>query len=51
VKEKASSADQPKPIFLCDDVAEHRIFFGNQLTSEQESNLRRFLFHNKDVFA
>jgi hypothetical protein len=51
VKEKASSADQPKPILLYDDVAEQRIFFSNQLTSEQDSNLRRFLFHNKDVFA
>jgi hypothetical protein len=27
------------------------VFFGNQLTLEQESNLQRFLFHNKDVFA
>jgi hypothetical protein len=51
VKEKASSADQPKLVLLCDDVAEQRVFFGNQLTSEQESSLRRFLFHNKDVFA
>ena len=32
-------------------VAEQRVFFGNQQTSEQESSLRRFLFHNKDVFA
>jgi hypothetical protein len=27
------------------------VFFVNQLTSEQESNLQRFLFHNKDVFV
>jgi hypothetical protein len=39
VKEKASSADQPKPIILYDDVAEQRVFFGNHLTLEQESNL------------
>ena len=39
VKEKASSADQSKPVLLCDDLAEQRVFFGNQLTSEQESNL------------
>jgi hypothetical protein len=51
MKEKASLVDQPKPVLLCDDVAEQRVFFGNQLNSEQESNLRRFLFHNKDVFA
>jgi hypothetical protein len=43
--------DQPKPVLLCDDVAEHRVFFGSQLTSEQESNIRRFPFHKKDVFA
>jgi hypothetical protein len=51
VKEKASSTDQPKPVLLCEDVAEQRVFFVNQLTSKQESNLQRFLFHNKDVFA
>jgi hypothetical protein len=43
--------DQPKSVLLCDDVAKQRVFFGNQLTSKQESNLQRFLFHNKDVFA
>jgi hypothetical protein len=37
-------------MLLCDDVAEQRLFFGSQLTLEQESNLRRFPFH-KDVFA
>jgi hypothetical protein len=51
IKEKESSKDQPKLVLLCDDVAEQRVFFGNQLTLEQESNLRRFLFHNKDVFV
>jgi hypothetical protein len=51
LKEKTSSVDQLKLVLRCDDVAEHRVFFGNQLTSERESNLRRFLFHNKDVFA
>jgi hypothetical protein len=25
--------------------------FGSQLTEEQEKNLTKFLFHNKDVFA
>jgi hypothetical protein len=38
-------------MLLHDDVAEQRVIFGNQLTLEQEYNLRRFLFHNKDVFA
>jgi hypothetical protein len=31
--------DQPKPVLLYDDVAEQRVFFGDQLTSEKESNL------------
>jgi hypothetical protein len=35
VKEKASSADQPKLVLLCEDVLDQRVFFGNQLTSEQ----------------
>jgi hypothetical protein len=51
VKEKESSADQPKPVHLCEDVADQRVFSGNQLTSEQEFNLKRLMFHNKDVFA
>jgi hypothetical protein len=43
--------DQPKPVLLCDDVAEQRVFFINQLTSKQDSNLQSCLFHKKDVFA
>jgi hypothetical protein len=43
--------DQAKAVLLCEDVADQRVFFGNQLTSEQESDLKRFLFHNKDVFS
>jgi hypothetical protein len=35
-REKAASADQPKPMLLCE---------------EQEKTLLRFLFNNKDVFA
>jgi hypothetical protein len=44
-------ANQPKPVLLCEDVVDQRVFFGNQLTSEQEFDLRRFLFHNNDVFS
>jgi hypothetical protein len=36
---------------LCEDVADQRVLFGSQLSSEQETNIKRFLFHNKDVFA
>jgi hypothetical protein len=51
VKEKASLVDQLKPVLLCEDVVDQMILFGKNLTLEQESNLRRFLFHNKDVFV
>jgi hypothetical protein len=50
-KKKASSVDQPKPILLCEDVADQRVFFGSQLSSKQESDLKRFMFHNKHVFV
>jgi hypothetical protein len=38
-------------VLLCDDIADQRVFFGNQLASEQESDPRRFMFHNKDGVA
>jgi hypothetical protein len=38
-------------VLLCEDVADLRVFFGNQLTLEQESDLRSFMFHNKNVFT
>jgi hypothetical protein len=34
VKEKATSVDQPKPVLLCEDVANQRVFFNSQLSSE-----------------
>jgi hypothetical protein len=43
--------DQPKSVLLCKNVADQKVFFGSQFTSEQEENLKKFLFHNKDVFA
>jgi hypothetical protein len=36
IKEKVSSVDQPKPILLYEYVAGQWVFFGNQLSSEQE---------------
>jgi hypothetical protein len=39
VKEKACSAEKPKLMLICDDVVEESVFFGSQLTSEQESKL------------
>jgi hypothetical protein len=50
-REKAASADQPKPLPLCEDIADHRVLLGSQLSDEQEKTLIRFLFNNKDVFA
>jgi hypothetical protein len=50
-REKATSADQPKPMLLCEDIAEQKVLLGSQLTEEQENTLLRFLFNNKDVFA
>jgi hypothetical protein len=50
-REKAASADQPKPMLLCDDIAEQKMLLGSQLSEEQEKTLIRFLFNNKDVFA
>jgi hypothetical protein len=38
-REKVASADQSKPMLLCEDIA------------EQEKTLLRFSFNNKDVFA
>jgi hypothetical protein len=50
-REKAASADQPKPMLLCDDIAEQKVLLGSQLSDEQEKTLIRFLFNNKYVFA
>jgi hypothetical protein len=50
-REKAASADQPKPMFLCEDIAKQRVLLGSQQSEEQEKTLLRFLFNNKDVFS
>jgi hypothetical protein len=50
-REKAASADQPKSMLLCEDIAEQKVLLGSQLSEEQEKTLIRFLFNNKDVFA
>jgi hypothetical protein len=50
-REKAASADQPKPMLLCEDIADQRVLLGSQLSDEQEKTLLRFLFNNKDVFT
>jgi hypothetical protein len=50
-REKAASADQPKPMLLCEDIADQKVLLGSQLSDEQENTLLRFLFNNKDFFA
>jgi hypothetical protein len=50
-REKATLADQPKLMLLCEDIADQRVLLGSQLSDEQEKILLRFLFNNKDVFA
>jgi hypothetical protein len=50
-REKAASADQPKPMLLCEDIADQKVLLGSQLSGEQEKTLLRFLFNNKDIFA
>jgi hypothetical protein len=50
-RERAASADQPKPMLLCEDIAKQKVLLGSQLSDEQEKTLLRFLFNNEDVFA
>jgi hypothetical protein len=50
IRDKAASVDQPKSMFLCEDIAEQKVLFGSQLSKEQERALLKFLFNNT-VFA
>jgi hypothetical protein len=50
-RDKAASADQQKPMLLCEDIGEQKVLTGSKLSDEQEKTLFRFLFNNKDVFA
>jgi hypothetical protein len=46
-REKVAAADQPKPMLLCQDIADQRVLLGSQLFDEQEKTLLRFLFNKK----
>jgi hypothetical protein len=37
--DKTTSADQPKSMLLCEDVANQKVLFGSQLSKEQEKAL------------
>jgi hypothetical protein len=50
-RDKIASADQSKPMLLCEDIAEQKVLLGSQLSNKQEKTLLKFLFNNKDVFA
>jgi hypothetical protein len=50
-RDKAASADQPKPMLLCEDIADQKVLLGSQLSDEQEKTLLKFLFNNMDVFV
>ena len=34
-RQKVASADQPKPMLLCEDIAEQKVLLGSQLSDEQ----------------
>jgi hypothetical protein len=51
IRDKAASMDQLKYMLLCEDIAEQKVFFGSQLSDEQEKTLLKFMFNNKDGFA
>jgi hypothetical protein len=42
-REKVASADQPKPMLLCEDIAEQKVLLGSQLSDEQEKNFVKIL--------
>jgi hypothetical protein len=33
-REKVASADQPKPMLLCEDIADQKVLLGSQLSDE-----------------
>jgi hypothetical protein len=40
-REKVASTDQPKPMLLCEDIADQKVLLGSQLFGEQEKTLLR----------
>jgi hypothetical protein len=42
-REKAASVDQPKPMLLCEDIADQRVLLGSQLSDEQEKTAKIFV--------
>jgi hypothetical protein len=50
-REKAASADQPKPMLLCEDIAEQKVLLGSQLSEEQEKNFDKVFIQQKRCFC
>jgi hypothetical protein len=42
-REKAASANQPKPMLLCEDIAEQKVMLGSQLSEGQEKTVGSML--------
>jgi hypothetical protein len=38
--EKAASADQPKPMLLCENIIDQKVLLGSQLSGEQEKTIK-----------
>jgi hypothetical protein len=45
IRDKATLADQPKSMLLCEDIAKQKVLFGSQLSDGQEKALLKFLFN------
>jgi hypothetical protein len=50
-REKVASADQPKPMLLCEDIAEQKVLLGSQLSEEQEKTLIRCCWAPRRTFS
>src|SRR5688500_20378958 len=50
-REKAASADQRKPMLLCEDIAEQKVLLGSNLSEKREKPWKGFLLNNKVAFA
>jgi hypothetical protein len=50
-REKAASADQPKPMLLCEEIAEQKVLLGSQLSEDQEKTLLKVFIQQQRCFC
>jgi hypothetical protein len=50
-REKAALADQPKPMLLCEDIAEQKVLLGSQLSEEKEKNFDKVFIQQQRCFC